>query len=265
MNQSITKSVLCTALLAAVSATPAQDLGIIDTAITEIELPPRYQVELVVFMNLRPSPGNESFMPRSDPMAWEVFADDDDALAGEEGADEAVLEPLDAPEVEIVRRRPTEVIVDPERMQLTAFSDRIRTSRDYRLIAHQAWIQDGLPGEEAETVFMAPTSSDDGVLDGSATLSVGRYPHLKLDLRWLPGGSTKSAPLYPSLSDLRDMPVPYQISQSSRVTRTGVPHYFDHPYFGVIATVWAMEEPELDEFGNPVDPGGESELTGSRR
>lgn len=246
----------------------AQNQPILDPALAEIELPPRYQVELVVFMNLRPSPGNESFAPRSDPLAWESFDDeleDDAETAGDEEDGLVSLDDVidDETEVEIIRRRPTEIVTDPAQWDLQGISNRIKTSRDYRLLSHQVWQQDGLAADDANPFVIRTQDTEDGRLDGSALLSIGRFPHLKLDLNWLPGENKRDLPLYPRLNDLRNMPTPYQMSQSRRVTRTGEAHYFDHPYFGAIAVVSVVEEPDIDEFGNPLDAS--EAVTGNRR
>lgn len=255
-----------------------------------IEYPPRYQVELVVFRQLYPAPGNEQFAPPYDPFATASLAeldallsdigdpdgfalidptaiadspviptgdDEDDAqftggdpATGESGALAADLEEGEAPNP----RRELQIIEDEEQWQLADVVERINDSRDFQLLIYQVWQQDGVLFDETEP-FVLPTIDDnEGSLEGTATLSLSRFLHLLVEIDWLPRERDEAFPLYPGFAGLTAKPTPYSIKES-RLMQRGDIHYFDHPMFGVVALITRVEEaePELDEDGNPIE------------
>lgn len=255
-----------------------------------IEYPPRYQVELVVFRQLDPAPGNEQFAPPFDPFATASLAeldallldigdpdgfalidpsaiadspviptgdDEDDAqftggdpATEESGALAADLEEGEEPNP----RRELQIIEDEEQWQLADVVERINDSRDFQLLIYQVWQQDGVLFDETEP-FVLPTIDDnEGSLEGTATLSLSRFLHLLVEIDWLPREKDEGFPLYPGFASLTAKPTPYSIKES-RLMQRGDIHYFDHPMFGVVALITRVEEaePELDEDGNPID------------
>ena len=256
-----------------------------------IEYPPRYQVELIVFRQLDPAPGNEQFAPPYDPFAtatldeldallsgigdpddfaWldpttiadplaDLPADDEDEarFSDEDLASEAPgelateLEDAEEPEP----RREPQIIEDEEQWQLADLIERINDSKYFQLLAYQVWQQDGVLFDETEPFVLQTLNNDEGLLEGTATLSLSRFLHLLLEIDWLPREKNEGFSLYPGLAGLVAKPTPYTISES-RLMQRGDIHYFDHPLFGVVALVTRVEEPEseLDEDGNPIAP-----------
>lgn len=256
-----------------------------------IEYPPRYQVELIVFRQLDPAPGNEQFAPPHDPFATDSLAELDallsvigdpddfalmdytaiaDPLAGSAGDDErdarftdrdlASGEPgMLATELEDAEEpepgREPQIIEDEEQWQLADMIERINNSRDFQLLTYQVWQQDGVLFAEAEPFVLHTISNDEGLLEGTATLSLSRFLHLLVEIEWLPREKNEGFSLYPGLAGLIAQPTPYAIKES-RLMQRGDIHYFDHPLFGVIALITRVEEPEpeLDEDGKPIAP-----------
>lgn len=254
-----------------------------------IVYPPRYQVELIVFRQLDPAPGNEQFAPPYDPFATasldeldallsgigdpddfalidpttiadpvEGLPDDDEARFSDE--DLALEAPGElAPELEDAEEpepgREPQIIEDEEQWHLADLIERINDSRDYQLLTYQVWQQDGVLFDETEPFVLQTVNSDEGLLEGTATLSLSRFLHLLLEIDWLPRDKNEGFPLYPGLAGLVAKPTRYTISES-RLMQRGDIHYFDHPLFGAVALITRVEEPEpeLDEDGNPIVP-----------
>ncbi len=255
-----------------------------------IEYPPRYQVELVVFRQLDPAPGNEQFAPPYDRFATASLAELDALLSGIGDPDgfawtdpAAITDPLSVPpgndeddarftggdlaigksgrlaagldEAEEPKPgRELQIIENKEQWQLADVVERINNSRDFQLLAYQVWQQDGVLFDEAEPFVLPTLNNDEGLLEGTATLSLSRFLHLLVEIDWLPREMNEGFALYPGLAGLIARPTPYSIRES-RLMQRGVIHYFDHPLFGVVALITRVEEaePELDEDGNPVD------------
>ncbi len=255
-----------------------------------IEYPPRYQVELIVFRQLDPAPGNEQFAPPYDRFATASLAELDALLAGIGDPDDfalidpaAIADPLaglpdddedeawfgdgdlasatpaePAPPFEHAEqpepRRAPQIIEDEEQWQLADLIERIIDSRDFQLLTYQVWQQDGVPFDETEAFELPTLNNDQGLLEGTATLSLSRFLHLLLEIDWLPREQDEAFPLYPGFARLTAKPTPYSIKES-RLMQRGDIHYFDHPMFGVVALITRVEEaePELDEDGNPIE------------
>lgn len=253
-----------------------------------IAYPPRYQVELIVFRQLDPAPGNEQFAPPYDPFATASLAELDALLSGIGDPDNfalidpaAIADPLaglpdddedeawfgdgdlasatpvePAPEFEDAEepepRRAPQIIEDEEQWQLADLIERINDSRDFQLLTYQVWQQDGVLFDETEAFVLQSLNNDQGLLEGTATLSLSRFLHLLLEIDWLPREKNEEFSLYPGFAGLVAKPTPYTISES-RLMQRGDIHYFDHPLFGVVALITRVEEPELDADGNPVD------------
>ncbi|MCZ6560940.1 MAG: CsiV family protein, partial [Gammaproteobacteria bacterium] len=256
-----------------------------------IEYPPRFQVEIIVFRPLNPTPGNEQFAPPYDPFATESL-DELDALLSVLGeADESDTENLDAilddladqpadnedalqlaetelttvdsdpialdldEEEDLPPRKEPQIVIDEDLWQLADLIERIENSRDFALLTYQVWQQDGVLLDEADPFILQPVDNEAGLLEGTATLSLSRFLHLLLDLEWLPQEKNEVFPLYPAFASLMAKQTPYVIKES-RLMRGGAIHYFDHPHFGVVALITRVEEPEpeLVTGGNPIIP-----------
>ena len=169
---------------------------------------PLYDVELVIFRVLSPSGSAEQ---------WST----EEALAanGITAAPESEGEETAAPSADRSVRPGTVAVLAPDQFKLTAIEDSLKRSRDYQLLAHIGWTQAGYALNSASFISLADNLTGTGV-SGRAALSRGRYLHLSLDLVYQPQAG---APRY--------------VLKQSRRMRSTERHYFDHPYFGVIAVV----------------------------
>ena len=118
---------------------------------------------------------------------------------------------------------------DSDDLQLTDDAQRIRGSRNFRLLKHIAWIQEGLSKEEAGSINISRWVPN---LQGSVTLYLNRFLHLDFHIE---------KPLDDnSLSLLHE----------KRRMRSQTTHYIDNPYFGIIARITALEDIEKQHEEN---------------
>lgn len=107
-----------------------------------------------------------------------------------------------------------------------------------------------LPGSAAATPaaitrdpLMVPDSHNmrSGNIEGTITVSAGKYLHLDLDLLYFVRSQQPRGPLalFASNDDLLDV---YRLRQHRRV-RSNEVHYFDHPMFGAMVVVRPYEAP----------------------
>lgn len=168
---------------------------------------PVYEVELVAFRNL----GSQA-----SPEDWAL----EDTLAGgnRQGneAEDAFAERL-AASAEALQVQP----LAPEQLKLAAVAASLHASRSYRPLAHVGWTQTAVPLRSGSVVLLAPLLPAASPLSGTAKLARGANLHLVLDLR------------------LKEVDGPNYVLRESRQIKLGEKHYFDHPYFGVVATVTA--------------------------
>lgn len=164
--------------------------------------------------------------------------------------------------------------VGRQALQLGGVYQRLRNLPGIRPLAHLAWRQTGLDVEKAIPVHITSGDVREVLggeripsLEGTARLYRERYLHLQLDLRYfrpdpsalqpMPGArpSEPEAPAGPPgagvepSEELRQppphepAPIYFRLTESRRM-RSGEIHYFDHPYFGVIALVTPYKPPE---------------------
>ncbi|WP_152417604.1 CsiV family protein [Methylophaga lonarensis] len=170
-----------------------------------------YQVELVVFENLSP-----------------ISSEASPAMPMQEAA------PLT---VDTRNNR----IQPASREELSAVADRLRRSSGYRVHTHLAWQQPILGPRQSQAVAV---TSDNNLINGQIRLRRGTYLHADLDLwfmentgagAWSDSGSLSSAnysgPRNPNLKE-------------SRRVRSGQLHYFDHPRFGALLKLTAVDAPD---------------------
>lgn len=120
--------------------------------------------------------------------------------------------------------QPGEVIevLPASRRRLGGASARLAKDGGYRVVAHQAWIQTASPYNSGLALPLARVGLAQSGLNGQVLVERGQYLHLGVAL-------TLDAPQGGR----------YALQETRRV-RTGERHYFDHPAFGVIATVTAL-------------------------
>jgi len=228
------RALCCAALLGAAWPAFAQTLD--ETSMeTGID---QYAVELIVFRHENAPPPPESLpesSPRSSP---DGFADDDPPAPtfGDTGA-AAEPAPSEAPDerAEAIRRTPLAEDV----LELSDLEARLKDLGAYAPLVHTGWIQDSYPiGEAPEFDIVA---ADHPELEGTVRFSRGRYLHLRLDLSYRPPGLAPTEPDWEG----------FELTEDRRL-RDGELHYFDNPWFGVIARVTAWPPEALEEAAQPL-------------
>ncbi len=129
MNHRVTSFLVLTSLL------PGAGLAQSQTT-TEAEVIPRYDVEVIVFKNIRAPRSREFVLPVSSP-----------------GQDEAMLDISSAASVEAARESGYELLAATEYRLLEIVSRLIDSSR-YELLLHAGWRQPGLEREQVLPVWL---------------------------------------------------------------------------------------------------------------
>ncbi|HEX7011904.1 MAG TPA: CsiV family protein [Steroidobacteraceae bacterium] len=115
------------------------------------------------------------------------------------------------------------------KLKLTAVAQALRRSRNFEPLAHFGWTQPGFPREATQSVRIDDLVPADSGLRGQIALWRGRYLHLTVDLTYdVPATETSPAQRY--------------VMRQTRRMRSNERHYIDHPKFGVIALITAVEQ-----------------------
>jgi hypothetical protein len=164
--------------------------------------------------------------------------------------------------------------VGRQALQLEGVYRRLRNLPGIRPLAHLAWRQIGLDADKAIPVHI---TSGDGqqvfsgeripTLEGTARLHRARYLHLELDLRYFrpdlsalqptpaatpsepeapagpPGAGAEPTEGLQQPTPRETVPMYFRLTESRRMRSREI-HYFDHPYFGVIALITPYEPPK---------------------
>lgn len=112
---------------------------------------------------------------------------------------------------------------DSNDLQLVDDARRIRGSRNFRLLKHIAWIQEGLSKEEAGSINISRWIPG---LQGTVALYLNRFLHLDFHIE-------------KSLDENN-----LSLLHEKRRMRSQTTHYIDNPYFGIIARITALEDIE---------------------
>lgn len=108
----------------------------------------------------------------------------------------------------------------------------LRQSRGYSVLLHTAWRQ---PAYDNRNAIAYPVDAGVGNsanrLAGSIKLVRERYLHLDVDLL---------------LSNAAAAPV-YELREKRRIKKSRTVHYFDHPRFGMIATITPYQSPQRQQ------------------
>jgi len=159
----------------------------------------------------------------------------------------------------------------PETLQLTETANKLAASRRYRIITLQAWQQpikqrheaesvrltdkqisasDSVLVENGETILNPPLQGDFELnetvseeiparIDGTVTVSLARYLHMALKLRYYNPDVYLAEQI--ALQKPDEVLINTFMMNQSRRMRSKEIHVFDHPYFGVIATITPVE------------------------
>ncbi|MFK8030528.1 MAG: CsiV family protein [Gammaproteobacteria bacterium] len=161
---------------------------------------PEYQVEVLVVRNLNPSTGTEVF-----PLNIEE--------------EEPVETSEESTEIETTTiTAETFLALDEGELTLTEMADKIRRSRNFRVVNHSGWTQPGFSRDDAVPKVFLTTASTGESVNGYIVLSRERYLRLALDL---------------TMQIDEDQ---FQLNTQRRMISRQL-HYFDNPYFGVIAKI----------------------------
>ena len=263
-------------LLLASSQTPAQDSEPEKSA-----LPTRYEVELIIFRHLDQSgntpeipaaasmvqdspfdlqlaeiPTEETVLIAGDTVAgqqfWTTAADDDGHRMSPGRREQVVSFLLLSPRAEWPDFLPS----DQKSFALNGVYNRINRLDAYEPLIHLGWVQPAMSTDEAKPFRIVNQSNGPVEITGTVTLYKERYLHLALDLALESGladeASTPAAEIPQKRVFGLNMPVTenkpaqqpnatHKLQQTRRI-RVSNTHYFDHPLFGVIATVSEIEE-----------------------
>jgi hypothetical protein len=197
----------------------------------EPALPPRYEVEIIVFANRDFDPTEERF-----DLAPNGFGDDAGAGLREAPVfDETTFAPRDAPLPPADPFAPVDPLAAAHAEAL-----RVRPLRPEELklgnepLVHVGWVQPGLP--EADSVPFALKTV--GVLNprGTVRVHLSLFLHVTLDLTYQ--ASDAAASVLGSGDGLDEIAVaPQYRLTATRNVRSNVLHYFDHPAFGVLVRI----------------------------
>ncbi|MES9962075.1 MAG: peptidoglycan binding protein CsiV [Candidatus Sedimenticola sp. 20ELBAFRAG] len=126
--------------------------------------------------------------------------------------------------------------------RLSAEKNRLkRKGGQYTPLVHLAWRQPGFPRKLALPIYLRSpqaTDFDQPLLEGTATISLGRFLHADLDLLLRPKYNVINN------SDPLASAIPGHRFQSHRKMRSGELHYLDHPKLGVLIQIEKYEAPE---------------------
>ena len=192
----------------------------------------RYAVEILVFDHLDQG--------RNTPETERITLP---AMPGEDSPQDAARKPQ--------RRSPVTFYVMPPHPRLTDFQPladaetdfdrlyaRLQRLDAYRPLLQLGWTQHALPRLDAEPYQVGGGLASDNLMSGTITLYKGRYLHLEIDLERA-GTAARSA-----FGD-RSAEAGPRLVESRRIRGSNL-QYFDHPAFGVIASIREIEPPEPD-------------------
>lgn len=131
--------------------------------------------------------------------------------------------------------------------ELASLHRRLTGRTEYRPLLHVIWVQVAETDGITPLIDLSALRPGSEELVGQVRLSRTRFLHLHLDLEFLAPDRGLALPLPVGggeLPEVRLLIPRYQIDESRRM-RSGELHYFDHPAFGVIATVQPVERPPV--------------------
>jgi len=217
-------------------------------------LPPRYEVEIIVFAHRDFDPAEEHF--EQSPNA---FHSDTVAALQEAPVFDAttftpqVVEPLPSTPIDPVAAARAEALsvrpLAPEELKLGNEYRRIRAISAYVPLLHTGWVQPGL----AETDAVPFELKTVGILNprGTVRVHLSRFLHITLDLTYQ--ASSAAAPGSGTSDGLDEIVVaPQYRLKATRSARSNELHYFDHPAFGVLVRVTPV--PAQDGVGRRPAP-----------
>jgi hypothetical protein len=213
-------------------------------------LPPRYEVEVLIFAHRTFDPGEERFDYA--PTGFGAEAPLREAPVFDDSLLNPPPEPLAAPpqpELELEPALPPSpeqllaeqraaalrvVPLRPEELKLGNEYRRLRAIAAYEPLLHAGWVQPGLP--EAESTPFDLTTL--GIFNprGTVRVHLSRFLHITLDVTY----QAANAPLQAAgaADGLEEIALaPQYRLRTTRNARSNELHYFDHPAFGVLVRI----------------------------
>lgn len=205
-----------------------------------LQLPPQYEVELLVFANRSFDASEERFDQSPNGFAGDAEAlrdvpvfDDTNfgPLAVQPNAEPPPpIDPAAAERAAALSIRP----LLPSELKLSTEYRKLQALAAYEPLVHAGWVQPGLPEADAQPFDLKTL----GILNPSGTVRVhlSRFLHITLDLTYQAEVSAGPAPVASDGLDELVFAPRYHL-QATRSARSGELHYFDHPAFGALVRV----------------------------
>jgi hypothetical protein len=209
-----------------------------------IALPPRYEVEVIVFANRNFDPSEERFdqTPNGfdgDAAALREAPVFDDTNFGPlaprpEPLPPLPVDPLSAQQAEQQADALRVRLLRPEELKLGNEYRRLQAGSGFRPLLHAGWVQPGLAEGDAEPFDLKVL----GVSNPAGTIRVHliRLLHITLDLTYQADGA--ASPDLAANDGLEEVALaPRYRLATTRGVRSNELHYFDHPAFGVLVRI----------------------------
>ncbi len=257
MRQGLRTWTLVLAWLAAVLPAHAQEAVGTDEAEPEI---PRYAVEIILFRYSRSAAaGNEVFLPDA-PSGVSDAGLPEDATGIPEFGDPVSRAPV--PATEELGEIPVPAVAvnfaPTPRAQLVLGEvySQLQRLDAYEPVMWSGWTQDAIEREGSPLIPLRRIGNAPPEFDGTLQLYLSRFLHLVADVTF---SERQAAPATVrterpgSARQSRDpvaawAPVARMRIAEDRIMKNGDIRYFDHPKFGLLATVTRLEDP-ADETG----------------
>jgi len=173
--------------------------------------PGSYDVEIVIFTVRRPGDDGEQ---------WPTMAPEEMESAGIYSNDQLSELPVDS-------------------YRLNGINNGLRQSSAYAVVFHKAWRQPAYDNANAVGYPVYTAAGNGRNIEGTVRLTRERFLHMDTDLLMMSEDSR---------NDVVDINAPYAdpvyALREKRRIKSRVLHYFDHPRFGMIATVTPYLSPE---------------------
>ena len=205
----------------------------------EPALPPRYEVEVIVFAHRDFDPTEERFAQTTNGLGAaaplrEAPVFDETTFAAppvvpETPVEQPPLDPAVVARAEALSVRP----LRPDEMKLGTEYRRLRAISAYQPLVHVGWVQPGLPEADSMPIDIGTF----GVLNprGTVRVHLARFLHITLDLTYQGTGAATPAAGSDGLDEIALAPQ-YRL-KATRSARSNELHYFDHPAFGVLVRI----------------------------
>jgi hypothetical protein len=209
-------------------------------------LPPRYEVEILVFAHRDFDPAEERFKLepqafgegagttlREAPLFDETTFNAPLTPAPLEPAPLEPVDPLAAQRAEAFSVRP----LAPEELKLNSEYRKLQAIAAYQPLVHAGWVLPGLP--EADAVPFDLKTLGISNPRGTVRVHLSRFLHITLDLTYQAplgaGPAAASAAANDGLDEI--LLAPQYRLRATRSARSNELHYFDHPAFGVLVRI----------------------------